>query len=320
MKKKILVTCVLLLALTVIVVGAGTRKEETVYNITKESYAKATEILNKDADGDGLKDWEEELWKTDLKNPDTDGDGTADGEEIRLRRNPLLAGPVDTLDETTAKLKINDTLPQTETQTDLLTREFFGAYLTLRQKNGGAITPTDVETLVEGVLADTPATRAGKQFNPTHLTIQGSSIEHLRAYANGVGKIIADHSQKELESEFNILQEALESEQPETLALLDEHIALYGNVVSALLALPIPANATEIHLTILNAFQGLKESDSAIQKLWTDPLFALPAIPLFQQKSAELIAGLTDLKLLLQKNNIRFNASDSGYLLEQIGL
>lgn len=50
---------------------------------------------NKDSDGDGLKDWEEDLYKTDIYNPDTDGDGFLDGEEINSGHNPTVKGPGD---------------------------------------------------------------------------------------------------------------------------------------------------------------------------------------------------------------------------------
>ena len=51
----------------------------------------------KDSDNDGLKDWEEELYKTDLHNPDTDGDGYLDGEEVNSGHNPLVKAPGDKL-------------------------------------------------------------------------------------------------------------------------------------------------------------------------------------------------------------------------------
>lgn len=53
------------------------------------------ESQNKDTDNDGLKDWEEELYKTDPNNPDTDGDGYPDGEEINSGHNPLIKAPGD---------------------------------------------------------------------------------------------------------------------------------------------------------------------------------------------------------------------------------
>src|SRR3990167_7988543 len=55
----------------------------------------AWKILSSDSDNDGLKDWEELLWKTDPRNPDTDGDGTTDNEEILAKRDPRKPGPDD---------------------------------------------------------------------------------------------------------------------------------------------------------------------------------------------------------------------------------
>ena len=49
----------------------------------------------KDTDGDGLPDWQEEIWGSDKNNPDTDGDGTTDGKEVNENRNPTVAGPDD---------------------------------------------------------------------------------------------------------------------------------------------------------------------------------------------------------------------------------
>lgn len=53
------------------------------------------ESQDKDTDNDGLRDWEEELYKTSPYDPDTDNDGYLDGEEINSGHNPLVKGPND---------------------------------------------------------------------------------------------------------------------------------------------------------------------------------------------------------------------------------
>ncbi|MBL7155510.1 MAG: hypothetical protein ISS88_03385 [Candidatus Portnoybacteria bacterium] len=53
------------------------------------------ESQDKDTDSDGLRDWEEELYKTSPYDPDTDNDGYLDGEEINSGHNPLVKGPGD---------------------------------------------------------------------------------------------------------------------------------------------------------------------------------------------------------------------------------
>ena len=89
-----------IVALVIIVIGVfeSQKKPETV---TTESaiqgdYSKTSlsddPALAIDSDHDGLRDWEEVLWKTDSKIADTDGDGTNDGDEVKAGRNPLIAG------------------------------------------------------------------------------------------------------------------------------------------------------------------------------------------------------------------------------------
>ena len=47
-----------------------------------------------DSDGDGLNDWEEEVFGTDPLNPDTDGDGYSDSLELLSGYNPLGEGEI----------------------------------------------------------------------------------------------------------------------------------------------------------------------------------------------------------------------------------
>lgn len=54
--------------------------------------------LNDDADGDGLSNREENLWRTDWRDPDTDNDGYTDGEEVLSGHDPAVPGPNDFID------------------------------------------------------------------------------------------------------------------------------------------------------------------------------------------------------------------------------
>lgn len=79
----------------ILFVGAFSKKSAfSTYNLWggKET---TIESENKDTDNDGLKDWEENLYKTDPLNSDTDADGYLDGEEINSGHNPLVKGPND---------------------------------------------------------------------------------------------------------------------------------------------------------------------------------------------------------------------------------
>ena len=54
-----------------------------------------------DPDNDGLKNWEEDTYRTDPRNPDTDGDGYLDGEETASGYDPTIPRQTTLLTERT---------------------------------------------------------------------------------------------------------------------------------------------------------------------------------------------------------------------------
>lgn len=73
-----------------LILFVGTYSKKGVFSRTA-----LIESQDKDSDNDGLKDWEEELYKTDPYNSDTDFDGYLDAEEINSGHNPLVKAPGD---------------------------------------------------------------------------------------------------------------------------------------------------------------------------------------------------------------------------------
>jgi len=90
------VTAVILAVLLILFIGAyGKKGAFSQINLfgSNETLVQSQSI---DSDNDGLKDWQENLYRTDANNPDTDGDGYLDGEEIDSGHNPLVKSPGDT--------------------------------------------------------------------------------------------------------------------------------------------------------------------------------------------------------------------------------
>jgi hypothetical protein len=81
----------------ILFIGAYSRKDAFSEFTLWGGKETTIESQTKDSDSDGLKDWEEGLYKTDSLNPDTDGDGYLDGEEINSGHNPVVKGPGDNL-------------------------------------------------------------------------------------------------------------------------------------------------------------------------------------------------------------------------------
>lgn len=66
----------------------------------KKVFVSVADDPEADPDNDGLKNWQEKIYKTDARNSDTDGDGYLDGEEIGSGYDPAIPSPNDALEGT----------------------------------------------------------------------------------------------------------------------------------------------------------------------------------------------------------------------------
>lgn len=90
-----------------------------------------------DPDNDGLKNWQEKIYKTDTRNPDTDGDGYLDGEEVGSGYDPAISSPNDALEGTDT----NQPRPLPKNLTDYL------AQILTQKISSGEIAPAKGEKL-----------------------------------------------------------------------------------------------------------------------------------------------------------------------------
>lgn len=320
-KRIITITVVVLVAGGVVFFAATVARKETVYGTQVEvAVRKAAAILARDTDNDSLMDWEEELWQTDPKNPDTDGDGAKDGEEIRLGRNPLVAGPNDALDAETLKTKVNEPRPEDETRTARFSRSFFNRYLELRKQSGGALPPDALETLISGAVAEAQKTTGAKTYGRDDIKEEGAGPEALRSYGNRLGELSRIHSTAGLEEPVVVVTRALEEDAKNELEKLTPHLDAYRAFIGELLALSAPAEAVAVHLAILDAMEGVHAGLAGIQALYTDPLNALPSFALYQESAEKLSEAFRTLQAEFIRARVRFNPDESGYLVQELSV
>ncbi|TSC58561.1 MAG: hypothetical protein Greene041679_94 [Parcubacteria group bacterium Greene0416_79] len=321
--KKILAGLVLgaaLIGLALFVAQRGATETVRQEGLTAERVAKVNELLTRDVDRDSLMDWEEELWSTDSANADTDGDGTPDGEEIRLGKNPLVAGPNDPLDQETIRTKVNEPKPEDETRTAEFSRAFFNRYLALRREAGGRLPSDALESLVSGALSDLPETTEAEASAKEDITVSGTGREALRAYGNALGKAITAHSTTTLEDAAEIISRAIETESEEELELLSPHLAAYQRLIAEIRALRAPEEAADAHRAILSGLEAARAGLAGIKALFTDPLNVLPSLKRFEESGEKIQAAFRALQAVFLREKIRFSPEESGYLIAGLGV
>lgn len=280
-------------------------QEKTTQAINQE----IQQTLKNDSDGDGLKDWEEVLWKTDPNNPDTDGDGTDDNSEILANRNPLVAGPNDLLNKNIVAIKNNQNEQadaKSLTQTDLMSQELFAGYVALKQNNqlGTAQEEQFINNLVTKSLS-APIISAKKYRLGDLNIIQDNSQKALQQYADQL-KIIMALGNK-LEDEPALVKMAAETKNPQKLEKLHSNISIYQEMQKKLITLAVPKTISEIHLGGINSIGSLANDVSNMLLILEDPITGLKGTASYFDDALALSTNLIKIVDYFNKNNIKFN-------------
>jgi len=308
-----------LFGVSIFVFSTGDTSEAAPGTLSANTSSARENQTETDTDGDGLKDWEEALWGTDPHNIDSDGDGARDGEEVGLRRDPTKPGPDDQI--RTAQLSSGNTQSNTtaepQTLTERLAQEFFSSYLSL----GGAqksLSNTEATHLVDEFLTDAQQAQPLTYYSKDDISVSSAtSIDALRTYANAMGRIIRMHA-VETENEAVITNNAVQQDNPEMLAQLDPIIESYEGMLADSLELPVPHNAQQIHLNILNAYARILQNIVGMQAAFTDPVKALQSVSTYQANANELLRAFQDAKNFYQNRGITFSDAEGGLLFTSI--
>lgn len=272
-------------------------------------------LAGKDSDNDGLKDWEESLWKTDPNLSDTDGDGTTDGKEVLQGRNPMKPGPNDKLEEFNPATATSTKKFKDITETDKFSQEFFARYMELKQN--GDINEQDQADLISLFAEKNYSLMPNKIYTEKDLKIlDDESPSALHSYGNSVVKIITENTPKKTDNELLILEKALKSNNPEEVKKYDIIIKSYKKMISGLLGVfvPISEDAVEIHISLLNSISSIISNIEAMKKVFDDPILATSNITSFINNSNAFLTSWFGLQVYFKNENIIFNKDEYGYV------
>lgn len=324
-KKLPLITILVAVVLAIgLILFVGAHSKKGAFSKINLWGAKETiiEPQNKDSDNDGLKDWEEELYKTDPFNPDTDNDGYLDGEEINSGHNPLVKGPGDK--QAFYPLPLGDKYNIT---TKVLSEEFMESFLTsyLSQKNEYLEDHPEIESPEEFLASAKESTieeiskraiyeaypilieKAGDILSELpeifDITISDEQIkisednspENINTYFTRISSIINSEDFLFNEKSIQALLEAFENGE---FSELDRIIKLNDIKIGQLKETIVPSSWKEIHkkllgLTILtrNIFISLRDVEDDFIKAH----FALQELEMLPEKWEDLMEEILEL-------------------------
>ncbi len=272
-------------------------------------------VAEQDTDKDGLKDWEEVLWRTDPQKADTDSDGTADGKEVELERNPTVKGPNDKIADNPFAQNQDGAKAEPLTATDRFARDLFTQYMTAKQANGGIpLTSNEQKEIALDMLDKSDTILVKAEYDRTDLILaKDSSPETIRAYGNDLGRIIKTYSIS-ARDEGIILSDSVKAEDPDLLKELDPIIKAYQNLLNNFLKTKVPTNASFIHLALVNSFSDILSTVKGMQNIYEDPLVTLQAAGHFPDARGSMLIALQRVNTYFRENSVIFTEGETGYL------
>ncbi|MEK7180682.1 MAG: hypothetical protein AAB706_04350, partial [Patescibacteria group bacterium] len=264
---------------------------------------------------DGLKDWEEVLWKTDPKNLDTDEDGTQDGEEVSLGRNPLVPGPKDLLPK--VNTPTTNTVDGDLTLTDKFARDFFAIYAS-QKALGKTPDPNLEKTLIDNFLQSNLDVKNKIVYGISDIRVGKDTTEKaLKAYGNNIGVILIKYGNiMTVADTLLVVKNSMESGNKKELEKLNSLILSYRGVVSDLLLLNVPSILISEHLDFINNAQALVEDAEEMKYIFDDPIKSLIHLRRYvYTSSTKTFESIQKIKVFFSSHGITFQQEESGYVL-----
>lgn len=257
------------------------KKQET----KKEPFAvlEVGELVEQDADGDGLRDWEESLWGMDPENSDTNGDGVSDGVEVLNIKNSIngsdssVAGSAEEL-----------------TQTEAFSQQLFSLVSALQEN--GEITDQSEASIIAEVSAFIQSRPEGTVYYKTDLKIVSDTSANAITYIQAVNNAFAKYPIKV--EDFALLEGVVITPNTKSVNLEIKFVAdKYKALADTLLSTPVLAGEADVHLNLLNSIVTMSEILNDISLYAVDPM---PALAGTYQMGEVLGSMLENLEILNQ--------------------
>ncbi len=305
MKNKIIIILVILLGLGIFGLGSWflfvkNKEPKTIYEKTSALLTpKMVEKVNLDTDEDGLRDWEETLWKTDVNNPDTDEDGHTDGKETQSGYDPLdpLSNP-----DTGKKSEKAPVYTKTASENSNLTQSF-AQTISSHIKDPSQIDQIETENVFalldsdtnQGLLAFVSGFYTKIPASEFKITSDNSPAS-INKYLLAVGDAIPEIPHKETEED--ILEEAI---QTENFKKIDDFIEHYKISAKNMKKVLVPSDFLEIHKREVELFIATQKVYENIKKIKDDPLRTILSLEENQKIREEMSKLINNFLKLAEK-------------------
>ncbi|MFA6077888.1 MAG: thrombospondin type 3 repeat-containing protein [Candidatus Paceibacterota bacterium] len=248
------------------------------------------DLINKDSDKDGLKDWEEALYGTDPNNKDSNNNGILDGTEVHKQNvaKNTTSGEITT------------------SATDQFGQQFFVAASAL--KNAGKFDPETVRETAKIIYSNIKQEEIRPLYTINDLTvIKNASDAEILAYSKNLGTVIQKYSKYNLGQEITVISTSLETSDQTLQTKLVPYINAYTNIAKDTVEIAVPEKIAELHLDLINNYRGTADSLKIVGQIFSDPLLSMNGLNQYLSYSNKLVETAKTLEIYFKSGVILNN-------------
>lgn len=202
----------------------------------------------------------------------------------------------------TSVIKNNSNTFDETTLTAQMARDFFSQYL-LAKKGGQALTPDQINKIVQNTLASPQYTKTSQiVYLTSNLHINpNTDPSTVKKYRDVLNLSLKNRSTQVKDNPMILLNMATKTGGSDILARLDSIITTGHNMVNDLLSMEVPSDAVQVHLNLLNVSANIVLSLESMRQIYTDPVKSLVGISSYSQELSKLEPALSDVNAYFVK-------------------
>ena len=209
----------------------------------------------------------------------------------------------------------------TTTLTDAVSKELLSSYLAQTQ-NGGQVSSDFENNLVNKLVGD--STNVAMASNAKTYTVSDIKVSNdtstaaLHAYGNALGKAIQSNSPGTTTNELIIYANAAENNDPQSVSAMLPIIESYQKTLAVFLAMPVPKNATDMHLNLINSYSQIISTDETLMKFPSDPMASIYGLKEYETGSVAVYNSIEAYPVFFKSQNVTFSSNEPGFILSNL--
>lgn len=245
------------------------------------------DVVTRDSDQDGVRDWEEFLWGLDPNKKDTDDNGISDSQELEAKKVALRG----TLSVATSTA--------TTTFTDSFSREFFVAFSALKQS--GNLTTSNLDQISKQSIEALTQTTLAQKYSTEDLILASSTQTSKTIYKEAIIATRKGLSIKILGRELELLNRAINKPRSEKLlAELAKIQQIYLTLAERTIKTSAPSAIQNTHLELANTYYKLGAAVGGLRLIYDDPALSIVYFSEYKKALDKLPTTLEALEKYIQ--------------------